>query len=174
MGDETKSIGLIGFMATGKSTVGMRLGKMLGREFIDTDMTIEKTTGMTISEIFSERGESQFRALESEVVKEVCSRKSVVISFGGGAPLNHSNAALIRESSIVVLLQASVETLVSRIERNELRPLLVGISTNLRERVTEMLETRRAVYEDLAHLVVDTDGKSTTQTAREVLERLNL
>lgn len=174
MSDESKNIGLIGFMAAGKSTVGMRLGKMLGREFMDTDMIIEMNAGMTISEIFSQRGESQFRALESEAVKEVCNRQSAVISFGGGAPLKPSNATLIKESSIVVLLQASVETLVSRITRNELRPLLTGISTDLQERVTELLESRRAVYEELAHVVVETDGKSTKQTARDVIERLNL
>lgn len=171
---KTKSIGLIGFMATGKTTVGMRLAEILGQEFFDTDSIIEETTGKTISEIFSQSGEGHFRALESDVVREVCSRKSGVVSFGGGAPLNPSSASLIKESYIVVLLQASIDTLVSRIERNELRPLLAGAGGYLREQIMAIHDARKAVYEELASLVVDTDEKSAGQTAMEIIRRLEL
>lgn len=174
MGDTEKNIGLIGFMGTGKTVVGKRLASKLGREFLDTDAIIEMTTGRTISEIFSHEGENHFREVESEVVRDACRHRSAVISFGGGAPLSWSNSDIIRGSTLVVFLRSSIDTLVSRISRNDLRPLVAGAGDNLRERVTVMYAARKETYAQLADLVVDTDGKSADQTAAEIIRRLRL
>lgn len=174
MGELAKSIGLIGFMAAGKTSVGMKLAEALGRAFFDTDSIIESISGKTISESFSQSGEDYFRRLESEVVREVCSRESAVISFGGGAPLDPSSAVLIRENSIVVLLCASIDTLVSRIQQNETRPLLAESGFSLRERIIALYSARKHTYKELADLVVSTEKRSAHQTAMEIIRRLGL
>lgn len=174
MSDTEKNIGLIGFMGVGKTVVGRRLSIALNREFLDTDSIIEMTTGKTISEIFMQDGEKYFREIESDVVRDVCRHRGAVISFGGGAPLSESNSALIKESSLVVLLRLSVDTVVSRISSNNQRPLISGAGMDLRERITSMYAARKGIYAELADLVVDTDGRTIYQTATNIIRRLRL
>ena len=174
MGDAEKSIGLIGFMGSGKTSVGKRLASALGREFLDTDSIIEMSTGRSVSEIFSQNGESHFRELESAVVRDVCRHRSAVISFGGGAPLSQSNYDTIRESTLVVFLRLSIETLVSRISYNNMRPLMAGAGNSVREKVTAMYAARKEIYTRLADLIVDRDERDADQTATEIIRRLRL
>jgi shikimate kinase len=171
---DQRSIGLIGFMATGKSTVGKRLATILGWEFLDTDSIIERAARKTVSEIILEDGESHFRTLESEAVKEVCNRRFAVISFGGGVILNLSNTALIKENTIVVLLRASIDTMVSRISQNEARPLLFGNSNDLRERIVSLYSARENLYVEAADIVIDTDEMSAKSTSAEIARRLGI
>ena len=174
MGDTEKNIGLIGFMGSGKTSVGKRLASTLGREFLDTDSIIEMSTGKTVSEVFSQNGESHFRELESAVVRDVCRHRSAVISFGGGAPLSQSNHDSIKASTLVVFLRLSIDTLVSRISYNSQRPLMAGAGGTLRERVTAMYAVRKETYTRLADLIVDRDEWDADQTATEIIRRLRL
>jgi shikimate kinase len=172
MSDTEKSIGLIGFMGVGKTVVGRRLSTALNREFLDTDAIIEMTTGKTISDIFARDGEKHFREIESSVVRDVCSNYCAVISFGGGAPLSESNSAIIKESTLVVLLRSSLDTLVSRISKNTKRPLVFGTVIDLRERITALYAARKGIYAGLADLIVDTDSRTADQTVADIIRRL--
>ena len=103
-----RNIILIGFMGAGKTAVGNRLSKKLGYEYIDTDQYIEEKEGMTISNIFAERGEEYFRNLETSVIKELMLRKTpTIFSTGGGMPLRRENAELLKELGYPVLLGTS-------------------------------------------------------------------
>src|SRR5579872_6345401 len=96
------NIALIGFMGTGKSSVGQLVATQLHFTFLDTDHVIEARAGKTISEIFAEQGESAFRDLERKIVGELVARKRTVISTGGGLPVNQENFASLKSHSLVV------------------------------------------------------------------------
>lgn len=120
------SIALIGFMATGKSTIGPLLAKKIGYTFIDTDEMVEKAMGMTIFEIFKNLGEDAFREAEHAALKEAVERKQSVISTGGGIILFERNRRLLREKTFVVSLTSQPETIFKRIQGDHSRPLLAG------------------------------------------------
>ncbi|MHA2072155.1 MAG: shikimate kinase [Candidatus Thorarchaeota archaeon] len=119
-----RSISLIGFMGTGKTTIGHALASSLNRRFVDSDPLVEKRVGKTISRIFSEDGEAFFRKVEVEIVREVYKLRSSVVALGGGAILNPSSSVLVKENSAVVLLRSSIETILSRTSSDKLPPLL--------------------------------------------------
>lgn len=169
-----KRIALIGFMGTGKTTVGKALSDATGRDFIDTDSLIEKRAGKSIPRIFSEDGEKSFRELESKVVREVCGLESVIISFGGGVLLDPSNASEIAENTTVVLLRSSVDTVISRTSSHNTRPLLDATTQPLEERVKALLVDREMLYTDAMDLAVDTDSMSVGEVVAEIIRRLNL
>ena len=103
------NLALIGFMGTGKTTVGRLVAEQLGFEFLDTDEFIQARTGRTIADIFAKEGESAFRALERQMVQELSSREKTVISTGGGLPTNPENLAALKSFALVVCLWASPE-----------------------------------------------------------------
>ncbi|MHA2359619.1 MAG: shikimate kinase [Candidatus Thorarchaeota archaeon] len=168
---KTRNIGLIGFMATGKTTIGRALAGSTAREFIDTDLLIEDLAGKTISQIFHEEGEESFRTLESKVVRDVCKKESVVISFGGGVVLSSENIETIRMNSIVVLLRASVETILSRTESTSYRPLLAE-EDDVENRIKTLLDNRRPSYETAMDFAIDTDNMSVGEVVQEIIGRL--
>jgi len=165
---------LTGFMGSGKTTVGLRLSRELGsREkrwtFVDTDQLIEERAGISVSEIFKNQGEPAFRALEAEVIGLVCSRRDLVVALGGGALLKDSSRKRVLESGTLVFLQASVETLAKRLEKETHRPLLAGLTgESLRTKIGEMLRQREPLYRK-AHVAIATDGKEPIDIAREVM-----
>ncbi|MHA2065622.1 MAG: shikimate kinase [Candidatus Thorarchaeota archaeon] len=169
-----RCICLIGFMGTGKTTIGKALASALERQFVDTDTIIEERVGKPISRIFSEDGETFFREMESEVVREVCKIKSSVISFGGGALLNSASSALVKENSAVVLLRSSVETIISRTSADTLRPLLNMKADDLERRVAFLLAEREAMYVDAMDIEIDTDALSVGEAVSEIIRRLKL
>lgn len=168
------SIGLIGFMGTGKTTVGKALASNLRREFIDTDEMIEIGEGKDVAGIFSHSGERYFREVEARVVREVCRKRSCVISFGGGALLNPSSAETIRRHTRVVLLTASVETIIKRIQPIETRPLLVHEQNTLKHRLEVLLAERNSGYNLAKSLEISTDSVTATEAARLIQWRLGL
>ncbi|MHA1934672.1 MAG: shikimate kinase [Candidatus Thorarchaeota archaeon] len=167
-------IGIIGFMGTGKTSIGKALARSIRRQFEDTDGLVEKRSGKSIPQIFSEDGEDVFRDLESEVVREVCRLESAVISFGGGVVLQHSNVEMIKKNCIVVLLQASPETMVTRTSSENTRPLLFENENNLRDRISVLLAEREALYHDAMDVAIDTDSKSVDEIVSEIIGRLQL
>ncbi|MFX0045893.1 MAG: shikimate kinase [Candidatus Hermodarchaeota archaeon] len=173
-GAPSKSIGLIGFMGTGKTTIGKALAESLGWVFVDTDDIIEERAGKSISEIFSNDGEESFRRLEVEVVREVCNLESSVISFGGGALLDHSNLEMITRSTTVVLLRSSAETVISRSSSLNTRPLLNKSGSRLEDRVNLMMAERESSYSEAMEIEIDTDVLCIEEAVNGIIRGLGL
>jgi shikimate kinase len=158
---------LIGFMGTGKTTVGKILAERLGVPFFDTDEMIEDATGLTIAQIFEKAGEPDFRRLESETIRLVGAVDKAVIATGGGAPLRENNMRELERNGIVVLLTASPETILERVKAAiGARPLLKGKDPLVA--VNELLREREEAYGRCRH-VVATDGLLPAAVAERVL-----
>ena len=164
-----KNIVLIGFMVTGKTAVGRRLARRLKRKFVDTDAEIEKITGKTIAQIFARDGATRFRSEEALLVKKLAPKEGLVISTGGGLVLNPENVRLLRENGIFVALAADPEVIYRRVRRKRNRPLL--FKTDLKERIRELLEERKGVY-DIADLSLDTGLCSIDITVEKIINYL--
>jgi shikimate kinase len=171
----TRAVVLIGFMGAGKSSVGCALGKQLGWTFEDLDERIERREGRTVSEIFRESGESEFRRAEHAALKELMSELSAgakkIVALGGGAFVQEHNARLIDAGSIpTVFLDANVEELWRRCreQRGTERPLLGNI-----ESFRNLYEARRPHYLK-ASLRQETSGKMIEEIAAEVVQALGL
>lgn len=162
------SLVLIGFMATGKSTVGRRCARELRIPFWDSDAFVEQRAGKPISRIFSEDGESEFRRLESEAIAGLTNSGTVVLSTGGGAPMAPANVEALKRNGVVILLQASAETILDRASRRNNRPLLADSDDPL-ERITSLLRVRDPVYRSVCDAIVETDGLEHEQVVAAVL-----
>ena len=160
---------LCGMMGSGKTTVGKELAKALACPCVDTDECIVNRYG-DISEIFQSKGEGYFRVLERELVGELAQQDNLVISTGGGLVVNKANVTLLKEKGMLVYLRAKKQTLLSRLQDGEGRPLLEG--KGLEEKLTKLLNERESVYEDAADEVVDVDGKTPEEIATEILGRI--
>lgn len=162
---------LIGFMGCGKSTVGIRLSYRLRRVVEDTDKLIEKKEGMSIAEIFSNKGEAAFRDMETACIEEFLTAKEErIISTGGGLPMRLENHELLKRLGTVVYLQISPECVWERLKNDTVRPLLQ--CEEPLKRIRELLTKRAPVYEQAADIVLDVDGKDMEQVLAELMERL--
>ena len=139
-----RNIILMGFMGTGKTTVGQQLAARLGLTFVDMDHLIEKQAGKPISRIFAEDGEPRFRQMERELVRELCAREGLVVGCGGGVVLNPDNVADYARTGLVVCLTATAEIIHERTACERHRPLLE--EKDRFQRIVELLEKRRALY----------------------------
>ena len=165
---ETRSVALIGFMGTGKTTVGKRLARRLGYRFVDSDAEIERRTGASIRAIFLEQGEPVFRSLESETIAALAAQPDQVISTGGGTALQAGNAELLRANCLVIWLTASPGVILKRVGNAETRPLLAGASDPL-ARIRQLLDARSRIYEAAAHLRVDTTDRKPEAVVEEIV-----
>lgn len=154
-------------MAVGKSAVGRNLARRLGRRFVDLDRLIEKTAGLKVREIFTQKGEAYFRQLEKETLAKVLSQEGQVVATGGGVVLDDDNLALLRERSLLIGLNASTETILKRAGNGATRPLLKG--GDPRERIEELLAARAARYAR-AHAIIDTDELTLSQVVDKIVE----
>jgi shikimate kinase len=165
---------LIGYRGTGKTAVARELATRLTFDCIDTDDEIERRVGKSIAAMFREDGEAAFRDVESIIVGELSRRRRAVIALGGGAVLREANRQAIRAAGPVVWLTASVDTILDRLAADEAtasrRPNLT--TAGGRAEVESMLAERTPVYRECATLIVDTDGKSATEVADEILAKL--
>lgn len=161
------NIVFIGFMGSGKSTVGRELAKRLGMDFLDTDAYIEKCAGKSISNIFAEDGEEAFRKLETEVLEQLRdTMTNTVFSTGGGMPLRKENARLLKEIGKVYYLMAANSVIYDRVKDNTQRPLLQG--KNPFGRICELMKQRRPLYEAAADVWIDTNSND----LEEVIENI--
>lgn len=166
-----KNIALIGFMGSGKTTVGRILAKRLGYSFADMDEVIERKSGKAIANIFRDDGEEAFRNAETETLLEVLAKAEVVISCGGGVILREENRSALRLNSIVVFLKAGPEEIFKRVgNTGDMRPLLN--TDNPRAAIERMLQDRESYYESAADIGVDTTGKSPGRVAELIIEEL--
>ena len=157
---------LVGFMGTGKSAVGRRAARRLGRMLVDMDALIEKRAGRSIPEIFRDSGEPCFRALEREAVRDLAAQRGLVIAAGGGVVLNPENPADLARTGVVVCLWADPDEILRRVGGDEHRPLLQA--PDRRERIAKLLEQRRPLYEAIPDRV-DTTGRTADEVTEEVL-----
>jgi shikimate kinase len=158
---------LIGFMGSGKTSVGKQLAKAMQLPFIDMDWLIVEKAGIEITEIFDRYGEEHFRAMETECLKELSQDKErKVISVGGGLPVQQQNQPYLREMGTVVLLEASVQTLLKRLKYDSTRPMLKG--GDLKQKIETLQEQRKAEYEKISDIRVSTDDKGYRQIVDEI------
>lgn len=169
---------LTGFMGSGKSTIGPILANTIGYDFLDIDRTIEAREGKAVTEIFRERGESYFRALEREIIEQIRSRFRLVISLGGGTVTDPEAFQIIRTSGILVYLKVTPEQLFKRLHRRTDRPLLSDIGGNqlsepeLRERIRTLHAAREPIYSE-ADIIILTDGIRVGLTVDKIVKRLS-
>jgi shikimate kinase len=162
---------LIGFRGTGKTAVARIVARELGWQAIDADEELERCAGKTIVQIFADDGEPAFRDLECKVLADLAALDAHVISLGGGVVLRPENRSLIQQAGAVIWLTASPETCLARIAADgstaARRPNLTA-GGGLEE-IRALLAQREPLYRDCANLVINTDGKSTTDVATELL-----
>ena len=166
-----RNLVLIGFSFTGKSTVSRFLARRLHWRAADTDREIRQRTGQTPQQIFASRGEAAFRAIEREVVADLCSGQRQVIATGGGAPIDHENRERLFDGNLVVLLDAKPETILSRLANStsgETRPLLDA--PDPLARIRSLKAERDPIYRE-AHLVIETERLAPAESA-ELICRL--
>lgn len=159
---------LVGPMGAGKTTVGGLLAQRLGVTMRDTDEDVEAAQGRAISEIFVDDGEAAFRALERAAVAEAIATHDGVLSLGGGAVLDPGTRDLLAGHD-VVFLRVGLSDAVKRVGLGIGRPLLLG---NVRGRIKTLLDERTPVYESVATLSIDTDGREPGDIAEEILTAL--
>lgn len=161
-------IALIGFMGSGKSTVGKILAEKTGRDFYDIDGLIEKKAGMSINDIFATSGADYFRTLESEVLAEVLNYKNSVISCGGGIILRKENVSLLKESAVTVWIYASIASSVKRLDSS--RPLL-NVEDPV-QRAMELFSERKKLYASACDLLVSNENKTAEKCAEIIYEEI--
>ena len=164
------NIVLIGFMGTGKSTISAHLSRCFDMETVDMDQVIAEKEGMSISKIFETYGEEYFRNAETNLLKELQSRKNVVISCGGGTPLREENVKEMKKNGKVVLLTAKPETIFERVKDNHDRPLLENNKSV--EFIEELMLKRMDKYMAAADIIIETDNKNRQEICDEIINAL--
>ncbi len=160
---------LIGMMGAGKTTVGKLLAAELGYRFFDTDVVIEQLAGQSISEIFAESGEPEFRQLESQVLAELSAYTRMTIATGGGIVLKRENWSYLRHG-IIVWLDVPVEQLQTRLEADTTRPLLQD--TDLATKLRTLLAQRRALYAQADVHVIPKGNETPEQVAAQTFAQI--
>ena len=162
-----RNIVLVGFMGSGKTTIATKLAHRLKMRYISTDELIEKREKRTINEIFTRSGESYFRDVESDIVKEASGRENVVIDAGGGVVLREENMANFKSSGVVICLTASEETIMERTKKYKHRPLLNVEDPKLK--IRELLKKRSPLYAKADHCI-DTGELTINQVVEKIIE----
>ncbi|MDT3415200.1 shikimate kinase [Brevibacillus aydinogluensis] len=158
----------VGFMGTGKTTVGSALAKDLGIPHRDLDEAIAEREGCSIPELFATKGEQYFRDAESAMLRELLQEKPQVLTTGGGAVLRPENVRLMLSEGTVIALSAAEEELIRRLARDTGRPLIAG---DVAQRVRRLLDERKGAY-DFAPIQIDTTGKDVSDIVAEIRGRM--
>ena len=165
---------LIGYRATGKTAVGARLAKILGRPLVDLDQVLVQEAGRPIADIVAQGGWAEFRRLEKELVARFRHTQGQVLATGGGVVLDPDNVEALKENGIIIWLTTGPDTIEARLAkdlpRDANRPSLTGSDT-IRE-VAEVLEARFPLYQAAAQIKVDTTHRDVNQVVERVLAAL--
>ena len=159
-------ITLTGFMGSGKTTVGKVLADFLGCPFMDLDDLVVKKAGKSIPDIFAQDGEPAFRLLEAQVLRKTVEKyaeSTAVLALGGGAVLAPASATLLREKTVCIYLRATLDTLLARLAGETAGRPLADAS------LADRLASREPIYEETAHVIIDTDGLSPDEVADEII-----
>ena len=160
---------LVGFMGSGKSSVGREIARGTGADFVDVDVWIEKNEGRTVAEVFSRDGEAAFRKMERSALEEILAVKGRIVAGGGGAFLCEENRKLMKAYAPVVYLEVNAETLLMRLAKDVERPLLQGGDKDAI--VRDLLERRIPEYRK-ADYAVSADG-SPSEIAGRIIDFLD-
>jgi shikimate kinase len=164
-----RTIALVGLMGVGKSSIGRRLAQRLGLPFHDGDTEIEHAAGMSVSEIFAQLGEAEFRIGEARIMKRLLEGAPIVLATGGGAILNPDTRSLMKTHAISVWMRADLEVIAERVSRRDTRPLLRGKDTL--ETLKALAEARYPLYGE-ADVIVDVGGGSHASAVDAIVEKL--
>lgn len=165
-----KNIVLIGFMGAGKSSLASYLAEQFNMRTVETDREIVEREGISIPGIFEQYGEVYFRDRESEVIRDLGSDSQTVISAGGGAVLRDENVENMKANGIIVLLTATPKAILDRVKSSTERPLLNGKMNE--DYIAGLMEKRRARYEDVADMIIDTTDKTIPEVCEEMILKL--
>ena len=165
-----RSVFLIGPMGSGKSAVGKYLARLLGLHFHDSDTEIERRTGVDIAFIFDKEGEAGFRQRERETLEALTAMPGTVLATGGGAILLAENRRVLTERGCVVYLETSVAQQAERVKQGRSRPLLSNVDTA--SKLEQLMRERAALYQQIADIIVSTDGRRVRAVAEEILRKL--
>ncbi|MGF2617055.1 shikimate kinase [Rossellomorea vietnamensis] len=160
---------LIGFMGSGKSTIGRELAKELNCDCLDTDQLIEEKQGMTIKEIFNQYGEHRFREIETEVLKELKGGQQCIVMTGGGMAERRENRELMKRNGKVIWLNCSFEETARRIAGDHARPL---IREKGMDGLKSLYERRVPFYQDASDFEIETVGLTIEETVEKILTEL--
>jgi shikimate kinase len=161
---------LIGPMGSGKTSIGLRLAKLLGLEFLDNDHELEKQTGASVGLIFDLEGEEGFRKRETAMLKKLVAKQKVLLATGGGTVVREENRELLRNSGLVVYLRTSVGQQLRRLSQDKSRPLLQ--SANREEKLARLAEERNPLYEQLADLTFPSQNRSLDAASRALYKAI--
>jgi len=169
---------LVGYMGSGKSTVGKRLAKRLDMRFLDLDDYIQEKTKSTIADIFATKGEIYFRTLETQCIQEVLALdENFVLALGGGTPCYGTNMELMNAAARTIYLSGSLNYIYERLavpKRKAKRPLIAHIGhADLKEFIAKHLFERRPYYEK-AHYQISIDHKKKAQVVAEILAAVSI
>lgn len=163
-----RNVYLVGFMATGKTTIGRELARLMGRKFIDIDQEIERRFTLTVAEIFAQHGEATFRQAEEDVALELATETNRIVATGGGTILNPRIFETFEASGMLVCLYTQQSDLLHRIQRTDKRPLLKGQSDDqVRQRVERMLAERSEIYNRVM-VRIDTTNLTPLTAAKKI------
>lgn len=166
------NIFLVGLMGSGKTTIGRALAKRLNMQFVDADYEIESRTGASITLIFEIEGEASFRQREADVIRDLTQQQGIVLATGGGAILNEESRRHLREHGTVVYLRASVSSLLQRTSHDRNRPLLQ--TADPRARIEALMRERAPLYEEVAHITVETGRPNVQTVVQTILSQLEV
>jgi shikimate kinase len=169
-GDRIPNVYLIGPMGSGKTTIGQRVAKQLGLQFLDSDHELETRTGASVSLIFDVEGEAGFRSRETMMLERLTRMQGVLVATGGGVVTQPRNRELLRGNGIVVYLRTTVAQQLKRLSRDRSRPLLQ--TEDRRERLERLAEERNPLYEELADIEFPSQNRSPDVSARKLAARI--
>ena len=165
------NIFLIGPMGAGKTTIGRQLARSLKMEFFDSDQEIEERTGADIAWIFDVEGEAGFREREKKIIEELTLSKNIVLATGGGAVLAPENRKFLQSRGTVVYLMATIGQQEERTRHDQRRPLIQNV-TDIKGKLTELMDIRDPLYREIADYVVMTNRRSPRSVSSEIVKQL--
>ena len=165
-----KNIVLIGFMGSGKTSMGRFLSRELDFDFFDTDKELENVTGLKVNQIVKKYGKIRFASEERLIVNKLAAMENTIIATGGSFIDNHENVDALKDNSIFVFLDVDNDVIIDRLKRRKVRPFTEKGS--LSDLVPEVYGKRRPMYEQYADITVNTTEMTMEETAKEIMDRL--
>ncbi|TVQ68231.1 MAG: shikimate kinase [Balneolaceae bacterium] len=164
---------LCGMMGTGKSAVGRELATLLKRPFYDLDKLIEKREGLSLPELFEKKGEAYFRKAEHDVLMNFITKNNGVLALGGGTLQNQQITDKVKSSGLLIYINTALPVLIERLQRNDRRPLIRGLSARQLEEKIVQLSAEREIFYKQAHISVGGSSNPAAYTAGTILSEID-